>query len=302
MLIMSKHFLPIIFLFYLMVFGIYAEENEDMIWQVHEKEIDSISLKFSVFHMKNENPQNVIFYFHGAGGDHLTWIENGKDIREAWIKNSINPPIVVGISIGEKWNLTPEHSNISSDLSFIKTEVFDFIKTEFGPFKQVSGIGISMGGFNLLQVIIDNPNFFDKILLISPAVADLNPYSSEEELIEYVQNSNSLSLKQRIKAFLTGKTPTSNIERILYNWKLLVSNNEQWNNINPFIQLFNKNNLPDEIVITCGLKDAYGFFDGSKKLFELFKKKSIDTYLFPIKNEAHLIIPPEEILTFTNNY
>ncbi len=125
---------------------------------------------------------------------------------------------------------------------------------------------------------------------------------TEEELIDYVQHSNSLSFKQRIKAFLTGKTPTSNIERILYYWRLLVSDNKQWNAINHFIQLSDKNNLPDEIVITCGLNDVFGFYSGSKKLFELFKSKSIDTYIFPIKNEAHLIIPSDEVLTFTNNY
>lgn len=297
-----KNFLPVLFLSLSMGSGIYADGNENMKWQVYEKQLETTSLKFTVFHMENENPDNVVYFFHGAGGDHLTWIENGKRIRESWINSSIKPPVVVSVSFGEKWNLTPEHSEISSYLHLMKSEVFQFVETELGPFKQISGIGVSMGGFNLLQAVIDNPDFFDKILLISPAVADLNPYPSEKELIKYVQNSNSLTLKQKIKAFLTGKTPTENIERILYYWKLLVPDNKQWDDINPFIQLPKKNRLPGEIIITCGLNDAYGFFDGSKKLYKLFKEKSLDTQLFPIKDEAHLIMPPDEVLTFTDNY
>lgn len=291
-----------LFLLHIFAFGIYGEEKDSMTWDVHEKTINNIDLKFTVFHMENQNSNNVIFYFHGAGGDHLTWVENGKSIRDSWVSNSIKPPIVVGISLGEKWNLTPASLNISENLSVIKNEVVNFMETEYGPFKQVSGIGVSMGGFNLLQMIIDDPDFFDKILLISPAVADLPPYPTEKELIKYVQGSNSLSFKQKIKALLTRNTPTSNIEGILYNWKLLVSNNDQWSNIDPFTQLNKIRNLPSEIVITCGLNDVYGFYSGSKKLFKIFEDKSVDTYLFPIKNRPHLIHPTDEVLYFTNNY
>lgn len=280
----------------------YAQDRETMSWQIYNRNTEDISLSFSIFRMENENKNNIVYFFHGAGGDELSWLDTGEKIRQSWIDNSINPPIVVGISLGETWNLTPEKLNNSQSIPIIKNEVFGFIERELGPFDQVSGIGVSMGGFNLLQLLIDDPSFFDKLLLISPAIADLNPFSTNEEIEDYVLSSNSLSLKQKIKAFLTRNIPTDKIIIILNFWKDLINSYEQWNEIDPFIQLAEIDRIHSEVLITCGKNDIYGFYDGSKKLYNIVKEKTPDVYLYSIKNESHLIYPTTNAIHFSDGF
>lgn len=280
-----------------------SEGRDSMKWETYSREIDGLELNFSVFQMEGGNSKNIVYYFHGAGGDHLTWIESGRTIRDSWIQQNILPPIVIGFSFGQTWNVTPENTPNDPLMRIIKEEIFDFAESQYGPFEQTEGIGISMGGFNLLQVFLDEPEFFDKMLYISPAIADLNPYAPNIEVAEYIKKSGALTFKQRLKSYITGITPTDNIDLILGFWKDLVSDYDQWKDIDPFYRLDNLLIPPEiDIVVACSGNDAFGFYQGSQELYSHFLGNGNNSRLYTIKGERHLIFPPDEVLSFTDEF
>lgn len=304
----KQKYLFFFFLFNLIICIIHGYGWEDTVeesklsWEV--KEVSSMSIfKYTVFLNKNVDTDHILFFFHGAGGDHLTWIGAGKKIRASWQKKGIKPPIVVGISLGPKWFLIQETSKNSTDLlTVFKKEVLKVLEKQYGTFSQRSAIGISMGGFNLIQLILDQPELFSKVLLISPAIADLPPYASKEQIIKYVKRNNAFNWKQKLKSLFSGKVYTNNIDIILANWKNLVSDNEEWKEIDPFIRLQELSQLPGEYIIVCGTRDIYGFYEGSMKLYKLIKEKTISSVFIPIVNGSHIINIPDKILTFTDKY
>jgi pimeloyl-ACP methyl ester carboxylesterase len=156
-----------------------------------------------------------------------------------------------------------------------------------------------MGGFNALSLFLDHPEYWDAVVLLSPAIADLSPYADKEEKIEYLKRTQAYSLKQSLKHMLLGRPfNTDRIDIILANWRGLAKNDMEWKLVNPLyrLQRLSKSSTT-EFFLSCGKKDPYGFKEGTKRATTLLNKIGYRTESHFIRGR-HMAIPYKKVSQF----
>ncbi|KYG63808.1 hypothetical protein AZI86_13375 [Bdellovibrio bacteriovorus] len=140
----------------------------------------------------NRTPTSaVLYYLHGGGGDEHEWTQISQSLNKSWGQDAAGAPVVVNISFGPYWLLVPENSSAQSGLVeiFGNTIIPQMEKLVLGRAAQKRWLmGLSMGGFNGAQVIGNLPaGTFQRALLACPAIVDLSPWASDNELLDYVK-------------------------------------------------------------------------------------------------------------------
>jgi hypothetical protein len=64
--------------------------------------------------------------------------------------------------------------------------------------------------------------------------------------------------------------------------KKYVSNDEEWNAVNPISLIERADSRHQELYLSCGLYDKYGNFEGTQALADLAIKKGVKTQWHPI--------------------
>ncbi len=254
------------------------------------------SLALSLSTPKSWNGQTW-FFFHGAGGDSESW--KGLIPKILTVRQYASHPRIVSFSMGSKWFLVDRTSKqrLAANTLFWN-EILPFVKNRFARLGKTTALGHSMGGFNALSVFLDNPDFWDTVVLISPAVADLAPYASQTEKENYVRRMKRNTLRQWLKSF--SKPDTRKIDGILGNWRNLVSDNQEWRRIDPLARLKNLDRRSNtRFFVTAGKKDPFGFSEGVMKISAILAEKGISVK-YHISDGGHMALPQKEIAQFLN--
>lgn len=268
--------------------------NEPIIYQWQTTMGDA---KLSIATPKSWNRQTW-FYFHGAGG-HL---ESFKDFAQLILKyRRVDTfPNIIGISLGPKWFLVDHESDdtVKGSTLFWGTFVPTIKKSVKDLGKKIS-LGHSMGGFNALSLFADHPEYWDSIVLLTPAIADLSPYASKKEIQNYLARTCAATWKQSLKRILLNSdTPTDKIDIILGNWRRLAKDDREWNRINPLYRLERLNKATrTKIFISCGRQDPFGFIEGAT-----IAMKSLHMAGFAVESHfvpgGHMTIPYNDVYQF----
>ena len=149
---------------------------------MHEYHTTLGRLQFSVASAKSWNHQTW-FYFHGAGGNLESWKGFAGAVMQ--FNTSDAYPNIVSISLGQKWFLVDRifDQRYAGSQLFWQT-LLPELKQIVGEMGHTVAIGHSMGGFNALSLYLDNPAFWDSVVLMTPAIADLSPYASQPKSCE----------------------------------------------------------------------------------------------------------------------
>ncbi len=277
----------------------YIQDN-NMLKAIHYTSDTIENLNYTVYEPVNNEPAGLLIFFHGAGGSADSWQSFGRNIENYWKKEGMAPPLVVSISRGPVWFLTGETSLISQDLiNVVREEILLPLETQYKLPEKRTLIGLSMGGFNALSFYVSDPDYFNRILLISPALITVSPFSSSKEVDDYAARTQAYSFKQKIKTLLAGKKIyTGNINTIISNLKTAAATEEDWELINPLQKLEKMKEIPGKFLIASAKKDIYGFQEGIEELRLLLIKENALTDFIEVDDTRHLLTLPEEALSF----
>jgi predicted esterase len=238
------------------------------------------------------------FFLHGAGGN----IESYKGFVRQILRHRNKDvfPNIIAISIGPKWFLVDHRSDpeINGSTLFWKKMV-PAVKQTVPELGKIVALGHSMGGFNALSIFADRPDFWNAVVLVTPAIADLSPYASIGEKEKYVKRTNRRTWKQWMKHWLFNeKKTTEAIDIILENWRQLAKNDKEWRLINPLYRLEETPaNTNTRFFISCGKNDPFGFLEGSSLALKLLKDSGIGVESCFLAG-GHMVIPDKKIFQF----
>ena len=228
------------------------------------------NLNYTVYRAENGVSDDVVYYLHGRNLDPSVWNDDTyftSQIQAYWQRSSIKPPTVVVVSYGSVWLLTPKNSQAESGLLDDFVARLPEIESKVGVPKRRILLGESMGGLNVLILGLSRPEVFSKIASLCPGVYLESPFSDYSSQREAVKR--------------TGADP-----KIIYGVtqlaKKYVSNDEEWNAINPISLIERADQNFPELYLSCGLYDKYGNFEGTEVLANLAIKRGVKTTWHPI--------------------
>ena len=153
------------------------------------------AFEYCVYKTVGSTNTDVMYYLHGAGQNVHAWEIGGpgEDIRAQWEKAGKGAPTVVSLSYGPLWFLAKKNTSAVSGL--YEDFIGRVLPTVEGSVlqRQVNKrllFGISMGGFNSTQLYLNNPELFSRVVLGCPALVNISPYSSAEELKGYQERNH----------------------------------------------------------------------------------------------------------------
>lgn len=214
------------------------------------------------------NP-DVVYYFHGAYGSSEEWL-NSNYYRRIYDRWGIRAPTVVSVSYGNLWLLAERNNSGYSGLydHFVKMALPEIEKARaLKPARRFLA-GASMGGFNAAQLYLKNPELFSKVVLLCPALVELNPYSNEADVEDYVSRTHA---------------NRSAIWNFIYLTQIYFPTRAAYKTADPFLlaQTHVSAGSPS-LLVTIGLQDEYGFFEGSAGLVDLATEREAPAEYIPL--------------------
>jgi pimeloyl-ACP methyl ester carboxylesterase len=228
------------------------------------------NLNYTIYRAENGVSDDIIYHLHGRNLDASIWNDDTyftSQIQAYWQRSSIKPPTVVVVSYGPVWLLTSKNSQAESGLLDDFIARLPEIESKAGKPRHRILLGESMGGLNVLITGLSRPEIFSKIAALCPGVYLESPFSDFSTL--------------RAATNRTGADP-----KIIYGVtqlaKKYVSNDEEWNAINPISLIERADQSYPEMYLSCGLYDNYGNFEGTEALANLAIKRGVKTTWHPL--------------------
>lgn len=199
---------------------------------------------------------DLVYHLHGRGQDEHQWNDDTfytGQIQEHWSKKNLQPPMVVSVSFGKTWLLTPGGFKSESGLLDVFTKkVIPEIEERMGKPKRRIVFGESMGGVNSLVVGLREVGVFDKVGALCPPIYKMSPFSSSQEIDEFLQR--------------TGANKTL-IRAVVGIGRSLFADEDEWKSASPLhlVESISPEASP-ELYVSAGLYDRYGNFEGSELL------------------------------------
>lgn len=276
---MKKKALIFFFLLIVLLFGGYSAwnyftsptgEQKVAFTPAGAQHFTSGSLNYAVYRAENGVSDDVIYHLHGRNLDASVWNDDTyftSQVQAYWQRSSIKPPTVVVVSYGPVWLLTPKNSKAETGLLDDFIARLPEIESKIGEPRHRILLGESMGGLNVLILGLSRPELFYKIASLCPGVYLESPFSD--------YSVRSAAIKR------TGADP-----KIIYGVtqlaKKYVSNDEEWNAVNPISLIERADDGYPEIYLSCGLYDNYGNFEGTEALANLAVKRGVKTAWHPV--------------------
>jgi S-formylglutathione hydrolase FrmB len=212
--------------------------------------------------------QDIVYFLHGLEGNEKTWFSQKAGtayIDHLWSKWGYNPSVVT-ISFGDAWILV--NNPRFQLLSFFKKVVMPFLESKVGFLGQGRRIlvGQSMGGLNAAIASLKSPGLFSKVALLCPAITNVGPFSSQQEIENYIER--------------TGANP-KRVNLMLTLSKKIFVNPLDWQNHDPLHLLKKYQGTKSKYYISTGVIDDYGFEEGTELFTRFSRQKGFHTWWVP---------------------
>lgn len=226
----------------------------------------------------------LLVFFHGLGGNERFFSQSDlfQDLMTR-LRSEGREPWVISISYGRMWLLT-EVAGSKQLFSQTMNQVLPTLERKLKPegFQHKVLMGMSMGGFNASQVLLKQPEAFEKVLLLCPAITSIGPLATNAEVQAYIDRTGASSFKiHLVQNFTRREFPTAT----------------DWDAHAPLTLAEKATRLPDTYV-SCGLRDDYGFQEGAKMFYDLIQTKAPVVEWVPIPNAGHCAIDAESVHAF----
>lgn len=232
---------------------------------------------------KMSDQDSIIYFFHGVAGNENHWLQKDslKKLRYEWRKKS-RLPKWAAISLGPKGTfMTPDKKDLFSKVIIPWIEQRHHFNNSGPKFR--FGMGVSMGGLNILSATINQPATFTATVAVCPAIASLSSFSNQKELQAYLKRTGASKIFLQFGMWARPKA--------LNTWSSYI-------NLDPFYvaqKKLNKNSTP--LWIQTSSQDEYGFQEGGKIFAMLVRTKGSFVVLQELKGR-HCVIDTTKIHSF----
>ncbi len=158
--------------------------------------VAQVSFKYCVTKSSESKSKDILYYFHGGGGDESGWLELSSKFYEGWETKGLDVPAVITISFGEIWLLVEKNELPTSGLlNLFVAGIAPKLETMVlgAPPAKRFAIGLSMGGFNLTQLLqLGSRGLkFDNVALLCPALIALTPWAPQSEIDRFITKTGA---------------------------------------------------------------------------------------------------------------
>jgi pimeloyl-ACP methyl ester carboxylesterase len=196
------------------------------------------------------NP-DVVYYLHGLNGSQYEW-EDSPYYSQIYALWGNQAPTVVSITYGSIWLLAQTNSSGYSGLyeNFVNTAL-PAIETanSLKPRRRLL-FGLSMGGFNAVELYLKNPNLFASVALACPAITTVGPYDGSNAINNYINRTNASAY---------------DVNEAIYVSETYFPTEADWLNAAPLTLVNNVNASFPPLYVSGGMQDQYGFFEGASQ-------------------------------------
>jgi len=242
-------------------------------------------LRYCIYRGQRGTNGDVLYHLHGRNLDERIWNDDTyltAMVQAEWQRSTALPPIVVELSYGPTWLLTPKGEKADSGLLDDMMRRLPAIEAKAGRPRRRLFMGESMGGLNVLIAGLSHPSRFAKVAALCPGVYTVSPFASFAEI--------------RATAKRTGADP----RMILGVWMLArkyAENDAEWQRISPLALIERAGSNYPALYLSNGLYDAYGSFEGSQRLVDRAHARGINMEWHPLYG-GHCAIDAASLSTF----
>jgi pimeloyl-ACP methyl ester carboxylesterase len=215
---------------------------------------------------------DVVYHLHGRNLEAEVWNDPTyftAMLQAYWQNAGQLPPTVISLSYGPVWLLAAKgQAERSGLLDTIWPHILAIEAREGQPKRRLL-MGESMGGLNSLVLGLSQPQHFDKVAALCPAVYLDSPFTPLSQIREAMVR--------------TGADP----QVIFGIWQLsrsYVSNAEEWRHFSP-LALIERATLQEarpSLYLSAGLHDRYGLYEGTERLAQRAAQRGVPTEWHPL--------------------
>ena len=243
-----------------------------------------ILYKFCLSRDKWERSKKVLYFFHGVNGSPRDWLQklSLKKIRNfLWARSEASLPAVASVSFGNMYFL-----GIDKTKDLFLHKVMPHIENLIGgDIQKRLLMGVSMGGANVAQLILKEPQYFNGAVMICPAIINIHPWSSYDEVDDYIMQTGAWK-------FLIDRFITSN-DLILENFKDFNHYNTKANVY--YLAPTNLGPQTPPLYISVGENDQFGFQQGSHFFADWAIRNGVPTTFHSYPGKGHCVLNAETI-------
>lgn len=225
-----------------------------------------VKWKYCIYNGDDDGAR-VVYFLHGLGHSEKTWggaKSVGALLRDQWRLDGKKRPTVISVSFGPQWLIAPRNgSKFGGLLEAFPALVVPAVEKKLAkaPEERVL-LGESMGGFNATQLAFKAPKLFVKVSLLCPPITELGPFADEAAITKFVEETGAKRDLVEGAAKLT---------------QAFFPTEEAWAAAAPLglVAKAEKDGVPP-LQVTCGSRDEYGFYPGSRKFALIARGRLLD--------------------------
>jgi pimeloyl-ACP methyl ester carboxylesterase len=216
---------------------------------------------------------DVVYHLHGRNLDAEVWNDPTYFtalLQAYWQQAGVLPPTVISLSYGPVWLLAPKGGGQSSGLLDTIWRDITALEARLGgpqPRRRVL-MGESMGGLNSLVLGLSQPQHFDKVAALCPAVYVNSPFTPLAQI--------------RQGLVRTGADPRV----VLGHWLLsrdYVTSEPEWRRFSPLVLIEGTAvQAHPSLYLSAGLYDRHGVFEGTERLAQRARQRGVPTEWHPL--------------------
>lgn len=230
------------------------------------------SLRYCVHRAAGGVNGDVVYHLHGRNLEAEIWNDPSyftAMVQAHWQNAGMLPPTVISLSYGPVWLLAPKGQADRSGLLDTVWPAISAIEARVGKPRRRMLMGESMGGLNSLVLGLSQPQHFDKVAALCPAIYLDSPFTPIGQIREAMVR--------------TGAEP-----RIIFGiWQLsrrYVSNAEEWRRFSPLalIEGAAVQAARPSLYLSAGLHDRYGLYEGTERLAQRAAQRGLLAEWHPV--------------------
>lgn len=250
-----------------------------------ERSVSSIETFKYCFQM-NPNSKVLVVYFHGAGSTEQSLFskEKPEPVVEEFKRSGQPVPSLVSVSIGRFSWLGTQRSNQYQEMASNVYSLIQDLRSR-AQFSKVNLFGVSMGGFNGIQLLIHADTLFDRWVLACPAVTEANPFDDQS----WDNDPDTKAAKSFSRAGLR------------YGLKKEFESSSNWNESNPMNTLRTKTfqgRSSMKVMVTTVSDDGFGFINAPVAAAKIMKSKGLDVIHLKTDGAEHCKPEPGPLAQF----
>lgn len=252
----------------------------------------AVTGRYCISTTEGSKSDRVVYYVHGKGLNETTWSKDAKYypalLREAWKSRGADAPTVVALSFSPvpiAPNVWAAVEKNKSPVSGLLEHIWKKVIPEIEKTHKLSGdrvlVGESMGGFNATLLGLKT-TLFKKVAILCPPHVLITPFASKEEIAKFVKDNDA---------------DPKLVAEVIRLARIFLAEPGDWENHSPVALAEKLGPGSPKLYVSCGSRDEYGFYSGTKTFVERARKAGASVQWQPLFG-VHCAVDPVSLSAF----